>query len=68
MVSCVAQERICNISTPKWEPTGSGILLCISRRSRGVASLLSARTSCSHHLWGPSAQRMSRGGISHALV
>ena len=39
-----------------------------SRCSRGAASLYSARTSCPHHLWGPSAQRMSRGGILHALV
>ena len=64
----VEQERMCNSSTPKREGPRVSTLLCISRCSRGAASPLKARTSCSRHLWEPSAQRMSRGGILHALV
>jgi hypothetical protein len=64
----VSRERNCALATPKRELVGSATLWSRSRCSRGAASLYSARTSCSHHLWGPSAQRMSRGGILHALV
>jgi hypothetical protein len=66
----VMSERICASLPPK--PKAASGWGRYATESKSVLTwcrlAVMARTSCSRHLWEPSAQRMSRGGILHALV